>query len=585
MRRFVLPVVTIALLFSLTYSVGQSSAEAHRTTLHWGWNAVGWLGEPTTFGDLFAQLPQDVLEVYLWDSREESWTRHRRSSATESTGVVSVGESIVFWSPGTQTVEWHHPRTVLVKPIALETGANVVGWAGAHNTPFQQVVESVGDALKAAAYWNGPLQKWEYLNSANPQQESKSIKRGDVLWMVVDEDARYHPAGRYPKVTLWGEGHTSATVLTQVDNAVRQAVDFIDERYQLYAFVGSGWSIAFRVEDWLEGWQGREFANTPTETTVQQLHDLYKRRDREGHKSGCFGLANSEGLLLAFFPDSQRTAKACLNDSGSGMLVHEYVHVVQHAFEYPITPSWLVEGHARWVQYFWLLQSGTLSGGPESLIRHATRQAERCSSTSLSTTSYDDIDEEGCSYVLGLLAVAVLVGRYSDDDISMWSFWERSNKEGYYDAFQSTFGIALHDFYLEFAKAKARWVGAGCSADWTDNGLDMGENPECWSYDPQEILALGDVVDDHEEWEPSTNDLHTGEVVRLWSDYETVYFVTHSVEGSATVRHIPNWTDFAEANCAESDIRHIHHPAQQISVYPFSYVVGEFQRDSSRHCR
>lgn len=208
---------------------------------------------------------------------------------------------------------------------------------------------------------------------------------------------------------------------------------------------------------------------------------------------------------------------------------------------------------------------------------------EQCEDSPLRTTSYDDIGDRQCVYVLGFLAIAVLVDEHEDGDNSMWRFWERSERDGYYSAFQSTFGIALGDFYQEFAKSKTKWGNAGCGDWWEDKVVDMDENPECWSYSPQVVRPTTEVVGEGNGWEPGPNDLRSGELVRLRSDDVKVYYVTYSARGSATVRHIPTWADFTEANCAESDIRHVHYPSQQVS-YGAAYPEGEFQRNPSRHC-
>lgn len=351
MRRVALLTSLIALLCSTYYAVGQSPDEEHRITLYPGWSAVGWLGKPASIGDLFQQLPQDVSWVYHWNANEQTWRSHSRNSDANATAILSTGQAIYILVHEHEAVEWQQQPAPLVKSIVLEVGYNLVAWAGADDTPFEQVVESFGDALSGAWHWSHSQQTWEWLNASEPHRESDRINRGDPLWIVVDQEAEFRPAaGVYPRVTLWGESHATQTVLMQVDNAVRKTVDFITEQYQLYAFSESDWSITFLVEDWLGGWQGQEFADTETEKTVRQLDDLHKRRKLEESVDGCFGLVNGEGLLLAFFPNSESTRASCLDDKGSGLLVHEYIHVVQHAFNYRDTPLWLVEGHARWVE-------------------------------------------------------------------------------------------------------------------------------------------------------------------------------------------------------------------------------------------
>ncbi len=582
MHRVALLAVLIAIFCSTTYAIAQPPGETHRVTLHPRLNAVAWLGETTSISDLFQHLPQEVYWVFHWNSNQQTGRWYGRDSDAESTSLVSTGQSMYIWGAANQTVRWEQQSALLVEFIALTVGRNDLAWAGDDEASFAQVVSSIGDALTSAQYWDRVREKWISLDVGDPSQETKRFNRGDTLVAYVDREARYHPAaGSYPDFRWWWDEDPNTAVMNQIDNAVRKTVDYIAEEYRLHAFAESGWSIAFGAEAWLNGWQGRRHVDTETGIKVMQLRDLIERVKSETNTEGCFGLVNGEGLLLVVFPTSGSVPTTCLDDQGSGVLVHEYTHVVQRAFRYPLdTPTWLVEGHARWVEHLWLVQHHTLPGERESLIRYATRQVDRCDNTPLSTTSYEDIEEEQCAYRLGFLAVAVLMDKSTDDGMLMWEYLERSRYEGYYSAFESIFDIALHDFYLEFSESKARWVSAECSESWADKVVDMRENPDCWSFQPEESTA---PIEAGGVWDPGPSDLRSGEVVRLWSDYVHVYYVTHSAQGVAIVRHIPNWADFSEANCSESDIRHVERPSQQIT-YGLPYPPGEFQGDASRHC-
>ena len=149
------------------------------------------------------------------------------------------------------------------------------------------------------------------------------------------------------------------------------------------------------------------------------------------------------------------------------VIAHEYFHIIQFyglsAFEagvgshdvvYKTGPAWLQEGSAIYVQYRTGAHEGLLEHGASNFAGARTwemAQARETTAPLQSTETFAGLfAADGVGYALGFMAVDFLADNFGGllalvsfyDEIGPGTTWQ--------DAFWSTFGISIDEFYAEF---------------------------------------------------------------------------------------------------------------------------------------
>ena len=144
---------------------------------------------------------------------------------------------------------------------------------------------------------------------------------------------------------------------------------------------------------------------------------------------------------------------------------HEYFHVIQwyglSAFEagvgshdvvYKTGPAWLQEGSAIYVQKMTIAHEGLAAYGASRL--HEMARSRETATPLRSTETYNGLKAaDGVGYPLGFMAVDFLVENFGDLPAlpALVSFYDAIGPDTtWQDAFQSTFGISIDEFYIEF---------------------------------------------------------------------------------------------------------------------------------------
>ena len=144
------------------------------------------------------------------------------------------------------------------------------------------------------------------------------------------------------------------------------------------------------------------------------------------------------------------------------LTAHEYFHVIQyhglsraeagvgsHDVVYKTGPAWLLEGSAIYVQKMTIAHEGLTAYGASRL--HEMARSRETATPLRSTETYNGLKAaDGVGYSLGFMAADFLVDNFGDlpelvsfyDVIGPGTTWQ--------DAFHSTFGISIDEFYAEF---------------------------------------------------------------------------------------------------------------------------------------
>ncbi len=177
------------------------------TSLHPGWNLVGWVGPPTPASELFAAIPE-LTAVYAWDREARRYRGAARSAGGSGLGQIARGQGLWLRVGGGQTVEWARPLSREGRLVSLRPGLNLVVWTGRDQIPAQEALARLGDALGGASLWNPGRQEYERYDphAADGAVAPPPLRHGDALWLDVTARARWwQPGTATPRLVTLGE--------------------------------------------------------------------------------------------------------------------------------------------------------------------------------------------------------------------------------------------------------------------------------------------------------------------------------------------------------------------------------------------
>ena len=424
----------IAVLASAPIAADIASAETApsdqavvTTTLHPGWNMVGWLGPDAPVSDLFEAIP-GLRQVSAWNATEQRYERSTRAGATSGELVqISAGMGLWLRLRGDEPFEWTRPARTRSTLLALHTGYNLSGWAGRDDTAVGEALARLAGSLVRAHRWNGEEQAYARYRPGAPDAANTlaELKHGDALWVELREDARWWQSGRVPEPVVF-LGEVSEDQQRTIRGWAEGAVAFYAERWA--------------VEAPFSSYVGDIGALTPKYTEV---------RGAPPGRSLCADEASSVVI-------------AVVDCVGAGTYPHEYFHALQSTLrEYRdvFIPQWLIEGTASWAGEL----SVGLTSNDRTLAEHLDeRRDDAVSAMVVNDTAlvdiatYADFYAEGSfGYRKGFVATDWLVER-SREEAVIGFFRQLAGERSWEEAFESSFGITASDFYEEFEAHVAR---------------------------------------------------------------------------------------------------------------------------------
>ncbi|MXY79220.1 MAG: hypothetical protein F4Y94_05950 [Chloroflexi bacterium] len=430
-RIAALALAAVALCAALAASPAVASeepAEASRvatitTVLHSGWNMVGWVGPETPASDLFNEIPA-LSGVVAWDS-EAGGYRHRARPIVHLLDPLTLtpGRGLWLYLDGEAPFEWMREASEDSVLLELQTGRNLIAWAGRDGTPIEEAVERFGERLVRAWRWDADASRYRLYHPHAATNSLTELNHGDAILVELTEDVRWWQSGTAPPpVVFLGE------VGDERQSEIRESVD--------------GARAVF-AERW-----GVEVAPTIYVGDPESIAPTYRRISGQEPPGACGVQA---GYVIFVF---------CFNED---IVAHEYFHTLQYdlsAGGYADAPAWIVEGSAV---YAALVHVGV--SDPATSIRSALDERADIEVPLIrrhTLPSLDKITEfadfwalpSNLGYTLGFLAVDRLVQRAGEQ--SMLDFFAAlPGARRWQEAFESAFGLTADDFYGEFEAYRA----------------------------------------------------------------------------------------------------------------------------------
>ncbi|MYE32328.1 MAG: M1 family metallopeptidase [Chloroflexi bacterium] len=422
----VLVVLATAPTRASAQSEDAADSETVTTTLHPGWNMVGWLGPDAPASELFEAIPA-LQRVSAWDPVHQRYlSRTRTTIPRHALRDLRPGMGLWLKLGGDEPFEWTRPVVAGGVLVSLRAGRNLVGWAGTDGTAIEEALRRFGGSLLAVSQWDADSQGYDHYrpDAGHSRNTLVELERGDGLWVELTADARWWQS-EAAGVEFTFSDSVPAERHALVQNDMASVVTFYAERYGI----------------------------KPPEFSVTVDFDL-----------DIFAGVRAREILIS---------QAALDYAYLGAtLAHEYFHILQGRLgDYPAidpSPRWMTEGAAT---YAGGLYERERWGTPaESLrlsrLRHSLAISEQLDDLTLSRLFYRGA---GPVYSLAALALEWLSGYAAADSPDTfdptgpgWSnqlpdhatyvdyYAALASADDWREAFEATFGLSPDDFYESF---------------------------------------------------------------------------------------------------------------------------------------
>lgn len=432
MRRLiaVAAALTVILLYITTLGALSADEDALTTTLHPGWNLIGWIHEETPAADLFDQL--DALES-IHDGSGQSMRRPVADAPDDDEAALILQPGRGYWLRigSEQPLDWTRPAEPSTLRFQLEPGDQLVAWAGPSDRSIADVLLGLRDQLSLAWRWIAAEQRyipWSP-DSDIPSPDAPPLNRGDAVRIDLLESTEWlHPTGDLPRIQFAGGLHH------QLPDNFREMVE-ADLRFVVERFAAK---FQFEVP------ADRLILRVPTTPEA-----LQRQQENHAAPSGAWALSprTRGGTSIIVMPWHYWRERGC-DDRARGVpqscdvLAHEYFHILQYELAGPArnrTPGWLVEGTAIWS--YWPLFD----------LSSPDFHGHQFASDELDLSAH--ADPYDYAHDLGEVATAFLVRRAGIKSIV--DFWRNLDPQinpdlSWKTIFARSFGVAYSVFVSEF---------------------------------------------------------------------------------------------------------------------------------------
>ncbi len=389
------------------------------TTLHQGWNLVGWVDVETPVGQLFGDDGIPRLEsVRAWDSAEQRWL----TAAPDRGDLQTLTPGMGLWlrvSPGA-SFEWRRARGRYANSTMLRPGENLVAWSALDAVPAAVGLRQIRDAATMIGAWDAEEQRWRLAVPHIPHSmwTLTQFNHGDAVWIAAADEIEWRQlTGESPRVTFFGDVSEEQRETTLAE------LELIRETFAT-AFGGVSSAVdvlVFENREVFQAWGKRHYGNASV--------------------TPC---GEASGSRIAYDLEC-----------GVDTLAHEYLHRLQNATgadrQNAAPYDWLAEGTAELASF--LFADSSHPGELERQIRAAWTAA------TITDLPLDDASSPAVAYVEGAVATYMLAQRAGTDALLRYLRdlhpvgQEHSHSRSASDVFEQTFSISLAEFYREWEQA------------------------------------------------------------------------------------------------------------------------------------
>ena len=392
-------------------SPGGAGSAAITTVLHPGWNLVAWLGPDTPTRELFDEIPA-LRQVSAWDGSEQAYV-HALPDRDAALQTLTTGTGLWLRLGGDASVEWRRGVAATDVLLSLREGRNLAGWTAGDATPVAEALAPLGASVLSVHGWDARAQRFRrYAPSASGPAV---LDRGDAVLIELSGSARWWQRGAAPpRITFLGE----------IPDSTREEI------------VAAYWHvrevIATRFGALVPGLQHYIGA------TVDDIRVIHRE---------VFGPETRPGCVRTRRP---------FNVHVVGCVRHPMISAYVADLLHPLRPAWLESGARSYLRQ--ALRTGADWYPPthEDFVADENHDARRAAFPLryFEPSENRPLRIQVAGSALGFFAVERLTERAGDPALFEYLTLMRDTSD-WRAAFEAAFGIAVDDFYAEFARYRA----------------------------------------------------------------------------------------------------------------------------------
>ncbi len=398
-----------------------------------GW--LRWSETATTVADWFTAHP-DIDALHSWDivtQRFEPLSRaERRRDPTKRPQAGAVIWRSGGGAPPPQTFTAADAKQVM----QLRAGLNLLPWAGGAESTI---------TLTEALRWLGPnlvsITRWDAAENVcrrgwgSPDGESDAVPGpGDFLALELREDATWYQAWAQPQLFMVA-GNVGAEAYAELRS----------ETVSVAGYIAATYALAVRPP--------AVFLTTSRDDAERAFGPLLDAElPADWWPEGACGFANDQVIVLRV---------GCGNPIA---FAHEYVHLLQSHLVHgatqtivPREPQWLLEGAAVYIAARYRDAAGhrRYEHSRARFLEDASADGGSTGLTELETVEQWRSADPTTAYAISFLAAERLAALAGDD--ALFEFYRELRRYAGHRprAFHAAFGMALAEFYAEFARETA----------------------------------------------------------------------------------------------------------------------------------
>ncbi len=438
-NRSLLAALALALAIGAGLASGSEPAAAESaedsatitTTLHPGWNLIGWVGPEAPVADLFEAIPA-LQRVSARDAQAGAYVQARRrgGSATGDLKRVNPGMGLWFWVGGNETIEWTRPAGAESALAPLHRGFNLVAWFGGPLTP-EHALARLGDDLARASQWNSEAQRFE-MYDPDAARTAGALALGDGLWIDVSSAVYWWPQGTDPPPVVFVDDLDAATAIA-IATGYQRARSLLAKRF--------GVPTAAEVTVYI-------YADT------ESVRAAYRSRIRGELTKGCNFRYGTElhHSASCYGPPGTRVGSRYLDAAAAYIAPATQIPTPAEGY-IGYGPRWLLRGMDAYVDAAYRAEFG---GEAYDQLRPGLIAGARVTTSPLS--SMETVDGQraagvGVTAAMGFLAVELLTEHAGERSLSEY-FRHLPSSETWQEAFGEAFKISISGFYEAFEVAR-----------------------------------------------------------------------------------------------------------------------------------
>ena len=203
LRLATLPAVALVLVAALLLIVRPTTAQdpapttARTVPLDIVWNLVGWTGESTALPQAIATIQDQTDAAATFDAASQRFQTWNADAPAFLNSLAAISPDAGIWVRVANATEWPQPLTIGPRQVPLTVGFNLVAWIGPSQTPVEEAIAALADAVDAVFAFDAAAQTTRAFRPGGPAflNDLTRLAFGQGLWLLMNAEAVWTQPG------------------------------------------------------------------------------------------------------------------------------------------------------------------------------------------------------------------------------------------------------------------------------------------------------------------------------------------------------------------------------------------------------